>query len=296
MLSRRKFSRFLTLSFPGILVSGCSLPIQTLGQTNSLITAVIEVERQLGARLGMQALDTESGQTWSYHGDQRFPMCSTFKVIASAAFLAKVDRGEDSLSRKVFISESDLVSYSPMTETRIGDAGMSMDEICEAALTLSDNTAGNTILESIGGPSGVTQFAREIGDKMFRLDRWETELNEAAVGDSRDTTSPAAMTESLQKILFGDVLSQASKNQLQSWLMNNKTGDAKLRAGLPSAWTVGDKTGGGNNGTMADVAFVLVPNRKPLIVSVYMTETTASFENRNAGIADIARALKQALV
>lgn len=296
MLSRRKFSRFLTLSFPGILASGCSLPIQTLGQTNSLITAVIEVERQLGARLGMQALDTESGQTWSYHADQRFPMCSTFKVIASAAFLAKVDRGEDSLSRKVFIDESDLVSYSPMTETRIGDAGMSMAEICEAALTLSDNTAGNTILESIGGPSGVTQFARDIGDKMFRLDRWETELNEAAVGDSRDTTSPAAMTATLQKILFGNVLSQTSKNQLQSWLMDNKTGDAKLRAGLPSAWTVGDKTGGGNNGTMADVAFVQAPNRKPLIVSVYMTETTASFDNRNAGIADIARALKQALV
>jgi beta-lactamase class A len=156
VLSRRKFSRFLTLSFPGIVVSGCSLPNQTLGQTNSLITAVMEVERQLGARLGMEAVDTESGQTWSYHADQRFPMCSTFKVIASAAFLAKVDRGEDSLSRKVFIGESDLVSYSPMTQTRIGDAGMSMGEICEAALTLSDNTAGNTILESIGGPSGVT--------------------------------------------------------------------------------------------------------------------------------------------
>jgi beta-lactamase class A len=104
------------------------------------------------------------------------------------------------------------------------------------------------------------------------------------------------MTETLQKILFGNVLSQASTNQLQSWLMDNKTGDAKLRAGLPSAWTVGDKTDGGNNGTMADVAFVLAPNRKPLIVSVYMTETTASFDDRNAGIADIARALKQALV
>lgn len=295
MLSRRKFSKLLTFSFPGILVSGCSLPIQTLGQTSSVVTAAIGVEHQLEARLGMQALDTESGQTWSYHADQRFPMCSTFKVIASAAFLAKVDRGEDSLSRKVVINESDLVSYSPMTITRLGDSGMSMSEICEAALTLSDNTAGNIILESIGGPSGVTQFARDIGDETFRLDRWETELNEAAIGDLRDTTSPAAMTETLQKMLFGNVLSEASKSLLQSWLIDNKTGDAKLRAGLPPAWTVGDKTGGGNNGTMADVAFILVPNRKPIIVSIYMTETTASFDDRNAGIADIARALKQAL-
>lgn len=295
MLSRRKFSKLLTLSFPGILVSGCSLSPQASMETNSVVTAAIGVERRLEARLGMKILDTGTGQTWSYHADQRFPMCSTFKVIASAAFLAKVDRGEDSLSRKVVIEQSNLVSYSPMTETRIGEAGMSMSEICEAALTLSDNTAGNTILESIGGPSGVTQFAREIGDEIFRLDRWETELNEAAVGDPRDTTSPAAMTETLQKLLYGNTLSQASKSQLQSWLVDNKTGDAKLRAGLPTAWTVGDKTGGGNNGTMADVAFVLMPNRKPLIVSIYMTETTASFDDRNAGIADIARALERAL-
>lgn len=295
MLNRRQFTKLLTKSFPGILVSGCVLPFQALAQADSFITAVIGVERQLEARLGVEVLDIESKRKWAYQADQRFPMCSTFKVIASAAFLAKVDSGEDSLSRKVVIDDSDLVSYSPMTITRIGDAGMSMSEICEAALTLSDNTAGNIILESIGGPSGVTQFARDIGDETFRLDRWETELNEAVIGDLRDTTSPAAMTETLQKLLFGNVLSEASKSLLQSWLTDNKTGDAKLRAGLPSAWTVGDKTGGGNNGTMADVAFILVPNRKPIIVSIYMTETTASFDDRNAGIANIARALKQAL-
>lgn len=295
MLNRRQFTKLLTKSFPGILVSGCVLPFQALAQADSFITAVIGVERQLEARLGVEVLDIESKRKWAYQADQRFPMCSTFKVIASAAFLAKVDSGEDSLSRKVVIDDSDLVSYSPMTITRTGDAGMSMSEICEAALTLSDNTAGNIILESIGGPSGVTQFARDIGDETFRLDRWETELNEAVIGDLRDTTSPAAMTETLQKLLFGNVLSEASKSLLQSWLTDNKTGDAKLRAGLPSAWTVGDKTGGGNNGTMADVAFILVPNRKPIIVSIYMTETTASFDDRNAGIANIARALKQAL-
>jgi beta-lactamase class A len=221
-------------------------------------------------------------------------MCSTFKVIA-AAFLAKVDKGEDSLSGKVVIDESNLVSYSQLTETRTGGAGMSMAEICETAITLSDNTAGNTILESIGGPSGVTQFARAICDQISRLDRWETQLNEAAIGDPRDTTSPKAMMETLQKLLFGSTLSQASKRQLQSWMTDNKTGDAKLRAGLPSDWIVGDKTGGGANGTMAGVAFVLVPDLQPVIVAVCMTETATSFGDRNAGIADIARALKQAL-
>ena len=244
--------------------------------------------------MGVAVMDNETEQRWSYQAGQRFPMCSTFKIIA-AAFLAKVDKREDSLSRKVVIDELNLVSYSPLTETRTEGVGMTMAEICEAAITLSDNTAGNTILESIGGPSGLTQFARAIGDQTSRLDRWETQLNESAIDDPRNTTSPWAMMETLQKLLFGSTLSQVSKTQLQSWMTDNKTGDAKLRAGLSSNWIVVDKTGGGANGTMADVAFVLAPDRQPVIVVVYMTETTASFDDRNAGIADIARALKTAL-
>ena len=170
-----------------------------------------------------------------------------------------------------------------------------MAEICEAALTQSDNTAGNKILQSIGGPEALTRFARNIGDEVTRLDRWETELNEALVGDPRDTTSPNAIVNTLRRLLLGDVLSDASKRLLGDWMKANQTGDAKLRAGLPSSWELGDKTGGGNNGTMADVAIVWPANRKPILVAVYMTETTASFEDRNAGIAEIASALVLAI-
>jgi beta-lactamase class A len=264
-------------------------------EPNSFIEEVKLVEQRLGARLGVSVLNTDSGVRLSYQANQRFPMCSTFKVLATGAFLARVDRNEDSLDRRVILSEDDLVSYSPLTETRLGGQGITMAEICEAALTLSDNTAGNKILEFIGGPSGVTEFARSLGDSVTRLDRWETELNEALVGDERDTTSPHAITQSLHALLLGDILSERSTEQLKDWMIANKTGDAKLRAGLPGNWRVGDKTGGGDNGTMADVAIVWPTNNQPLIVAVYMTETTASFDDRNAGIAEIAQVLSRTL-
>ena len=289
-LDRRNFSK-LSL---GLCAAGgwSSIPL-ALAQGDRLLNKAIEIEQRLGARLGLAIVDEESGRRWAYQADQRFPLCSTFKVLASSAFLARVDRGEDSLDRRVVIGEDDLVSYSPFTETRVGGQGMTMAEICEAALTLSDNTAGNMILESIGGPSGFTEFARSIGDDVTRLDRWETDLNEALVGDNRDTTSPSAMTETLSELLLGNTLSENSRAQLRAWMIANKTGDAKLRAGLPSGWTVGDKTGGGNNGTMADVAIVWPVNRQPIILAVYMTETTATFDDRNAGITEIAQALSR---
>lgn len=289
-VDRRGFSKLIL----GCSAAGAGFVLAlSLAQEDRLLNKAVEVGERLGARLGLAILDEESGRRWSYQADQRFPMCSTFKVLASGAFLARVDRGDDSLQRRVVITEDDLVSYSPFTETRVGGAGLTMAEICEAALTLSDNTAGNKILEAIGGPSGVTEFARSVGDDVTRLDRWETDLNEALIGDARDTTSPNAIAETLRELLLGATLSESSRQQLRAWMIANKTGDAKLRAGLPHDWTVGDKTGGGENGTMADVAVIWPMGRQPIIVAVYMTETTASFEDRNAGIAEIALALHE---
>src|SRR5262249_27402735 len=151
-----------------------------------------------------------------------------------------------------------------------------LGELCEAAITLSDNTAGNMILKSIGGPPGFTDFVRSLGDAVTRLDRWETELNEAQPGDPRDTTTPQAMAGNLQSLVLDDALSSASRDRLTAWLVANKTGDAKLRAGLPKEWRIGDKTGAGNFGTMNDVAVIWPPGRGPVIVSIYMTQTTAS--------------------
>ena len=168
-------------------------------------------------------------------------------------------------------------------------------ELCEAAMTLSDNTAGNLLLASIGGPQGLTAFVRSLGDEVTRLDRIETELNEAAPDDLRDTTTPDAMAADLRALALGDVLSTKSRTQLVSWLAANTTGSKRLRAGLPAGWRVGDKTGTGEQGTANDVAVIWPLTHPPVIVTVYLTGATSSADAQSATIADVARAVSQRL-
>jgi beta-lactamase class A len=248
------------------------------------------IELVCGGRLGVAVLDTATRALTGLHADDRFPMCSTFKLLASAAVLQKVDRGREKLERLIAVESADVVPDSSFIKGPVS-GGMTLAELCQAAMTYSDNTAGNLILSSIGGPQGVTAFARSIGDNVTRLDRDEPTLNEAMPGDPRDTTSPAAMLENIEKLVLGDVLSMSSKEQLTKWLDGNKTGDARLRAGLPKDWRCGDKTGSGEHGTTNDVGVVWPPNGKPIVVTVYLTETSAPPEKRNATLAAIGRAI-----
>ncbi|WP_298235390.1 class A beta-lactamase [uncultured Azohydromonas sp.] len=263
---------------------------------DALSRALPAIERRLDARLGVHVLDTQTGRQWAHRAHERFPMCSTFKLLACAAVLARVDAGAEDLDRRIRFGAGDLVTYSPVTGPHADGAGLRLAELCEAAMTHSDNTAANLILRSLGGPAAVTAFARSLGDGTTRLDRWETALNEARPGDARDTTSPAAMGGNLHALLLGRHLGSASREQLTRWLLDNRTGDARLRAGLPAAWRIGDKTGSGDFGTANDVAVIWPPGRAPVIASVYITQAGASFEARNAAIADIARQLPEVLM
>lgn len=280
-LSRRRFS--------GLLAGACVLPLLPRAAQASE-PAFAAIEARIGGRIGVAILDTGSGRTWRHRAAERFPLCSTFKVLAAGAMLARVDAGTDDLDAAVPIRADAVVDYSPVTGTRIG-TDMPLREVCAAALTRSDNTAGNLLLQRIGGPAGLTAFARGLGDGLTRLDRWETDLNAAIPGDPRDTTTPEAMVGNLNTLLLGKRLLPASATQLTGWMHANKTGDAKLRAGLPSGWRVADKTGGGANGATADCAAIWPPTGKPFLVAVYIHESTASFDARNAAIADIARLL-----
>ena len=248
-----------------------------------------QLEQRHGGRLGVAILDTSKAKPLAYRGDERFPLCSTFKVLAAAYVLARVDRKEESLDRRVMYAKKDLVTYSPTTEKHADADGMTIAGICEAAITLSDNTAGNLMLASFGGPEGLTKYLRSMGDNVTRLDRWETELNEAAPGDPRDTTSPLAMLETLRKLLVVDALSASSREQLIAWMVDCKTGDKRLRAGVPPGWRVGDKTGTGEHNATNDVAIIWPPNRAPVLVTAYYVDANASGDDRSAVIAEIGR-------
>lgn len=249
---------------------------------------LVDLERRHGGRLGVAILDTQTGRRIEHRAGERFAMCSTFKAVAAALVLARVDRGEERLDRRVTYAKSDLVRWSPVTEKHVG-TGMTMAQICEAAITLSDNTAGNLMLESFDGPAAFTAYARSLGDSVTRLDRIETALNEATPGDPRDTTSPAAMLGTMNRLLLGEALSGPSREQLIAWLVANKTGDKRIRAALPRDWRVGDKTGTGDNGAANDIAILWPPGRAPILVAAYYAEAKATDEQRNAVLAEVGR-------
>ena len=217
--------------------------------------------------------DTGTGATLAHRADERFPMCSTFKLLAAAAALKRVDEGAERLDRTIAYGPGDLLDYAPVAKAHVAEGGMTLADLCAAAIDWSDNTAANLVLQAIGGPAGFTQFARSLGDTVTRLDRNEPSLNKATPGDERDTTSPRAMAEDMQKVLLGDALSEASRRQLQAWLIDDKVGDKRLRAGLPSSWRIGDKTGSGDHGTTNTIAIIRPPERAPLIATVYYTES-----------------------
>ncbi|KWE23507.1 class A beta-lactamase [Burkholderia cepacia] len=252
-----------------------------------------ELESSVGGRLGVCAIDTASGRVIEHRADERFPFCSTFKAMLSAAVLAQSVARPALLQQRVTYTRADLVNYSPVSEKHVGE-GMTVAALCEAAIQYSDNSAANLLMKLLGGPSAVTAYARSIGDDTFRLDRWETELNTALPGDLRDTTTPAAMAASMRVLMVGDALPAAQRAQLVAWMRGNKVGDKRLRAGVPAGWTVGDKTGTGDYGTTNDAGVVWSPSRAPIAVAVYYTQARADARSKDDVIASVARIVVQA--
>ncbi|MXP64065.1 class A beta-lactamase [Roseomonas sp. M0104] len=254
------------------------------------------IEAAHGGRLGVAVLDTGSGRQAGHRQDERFPMCSTFKLLAAGAVLARADAGQERLDRRVRYGKEELVTYSPVTEKHAGSEGMTMAELCEAAITLSDNGAGNLMLDSLGGPAGLTRWLRGLGDGVSRLDRRETELNEARPGDPRDTTTPAAMLADIRALTLGEALSGAARAQLRAWLRGCRTGNATLRARLPQGWVVEDKTGSGANGTRNDAGLLCPPGgAPPVLVAAYLTGSPADGAARDAVLAEVGAAVAAAV-
>ncbi len=271
------------------------LATSTPESTSDFANRILSIEQRTGARLGVAALDTGNGKRLDYRSEERFPMCSTFKFLAAAAVLKRVDGGQEKLDRFVSYDAKDILEYAPVTKAHLKDGGMTLDALCAAAIEQSDNTAGNLLLDTIGGPVGLTKFARSIGDETTRLDRKEPELNSAVPGDERDTTSSAAMCANTQRLLLGNVLSESSRHQLEDWLQHNETGSQMIRAGVPKTWIVGDKTGRCGNGATNDIAIIRPPGRPPIVVAIYTMGSTSSADDRAATVAETARAVVELL-
>ncbi|HEY6213592.1 MAG TPA: class A beta-lactamase [Vicinamibacterales bacterium] len=250
---------------------------------------IAAIEHRLGGRLGVAALDTGTGRRVEHRATERFAMCSTFKFLASAAVLARVDTRTERLDRLVHYTQKDILEYAPIAKDHVA-GGMTIEALCAAAVEYSDNTAANLILAALGGPKAVTAFARSIGDSVTRLDRNEPALNEVPAGEVRDTTSPSSMVRDLQTLLVETkALSDSSRALLTKWMIGNTTGNDRIRAGLPKEWRVGDKTGTGPHAATNDIAIAWPPGRAPLILAVYFWGSRAPQADLNRALADVAR-------
>ncbi|MGV0742264.1 class A beta-lactamase [Mycolicibacterium sp. XJ870] len=232
---------------------------------------ISELEQRHNALIGIYAANLNSPRTVTHRPDEMFAMCSTFKGYAAGRVLQMVGRGELSLDQRVFVDAAAIVANSPVTEARAGGE-MTIGELCQAALQRSDNTAANLLLKTIGGPPGITAFARSVGDERTRLDRWEIELNSAIPGDPRDTSTPAALAIGYRALLEGDALLPPQRNQLQEWMRANQT--SSMRAGLPAGWTTADKTGSGDYGSTNDVGMAYGPGGERLLLAIMTRSQT----------------------
>lgn len=247
---------------------------------------IAALERAHGGRLGVAVLDTSTGRRFAHRGNEHFLICSTFKLLLVAAVLKRADEGSEKLGRRIVFAEDTLLDYAPITKRNVGPPGMSITQLCKATVAWSDNTAANLLLASIGGPAAVTRFARSLGDQFTVVDRIEPALN------PYDTTTPNAMLRDMRRLLLGDALSQGSCRKLTQWLADCQTGLHTLRAGMPSSWHVGDKTGqwdGNGRHANNDIAIVWPPDRKPLLVTAYYMTNTADAAGRKAVLADVGR-------
>lgn len=248
----------------------------------STAAVLAELEASAGGRLGVFMLDTGSGRSMGHRSDERFGMCSTFKLLLAAAILREADAGRLQLDTFIEYGKADLVPHAPVTGANMGKGGMSIGALAEAAQLTSDNVAANLLLRLLGGPQGFTAILRQMGDAVTRIDRIEPEMNLVPVGEMRDTTTPRAMAQSVARIMTGDLLSASAREQLAAWMIATETGKQRIRAGLPAAWRAGDKTGTGVAQAMPnkhnDVAIVWPPDRAPVVIAAYY-EARGHFEN-----------------
>ncbi|MEN3113376.1 class A beta-lactamase [Uliginosibacterium paludis] len=284
---------FLALSGIGLLPSSFAALAASSGRPSGFETRCRELETESGGQLGVYLFDARTDSEFLYRAETRFPMCSTFKWLAAAAVLGQVDAGREGLDRLVRIDPKAVLDYSPVTARHAGGPGLSLAKICDAAITESDNTAGNLLIEAAGGLTGFNDFLRRQGDTVTRLDRMEPALNEGLPGDPRDTTTPAAMGASLRRLLLGEGLSPASRQQLSDWMLATRTSGQRLRAGLEPGWRLADKTGTGQHGIANDVGIYWTPAGEPVVICVYLAQAKAPYGIQQSVIARLGQWARQ---
>ena len=285
----------LSILFMQRMVFYCGLALLSTKAWSSsgqpIETVIQQWEKTLTAHIGVTVLLSDHNHVlWQYKSKERVPLNSTFKTIACAKLLNDADNDLLALDDKVRITQSMLVTYSPVMEQQVGKR-VTLQQACEATMLTSDNTAANIVVKAVGGPSAITAFLRDLGDTTTRLDRLEPALNSAIPGDLKDTTTPMAMAHTLSQLLFGVTLSTRRQTQLLTWMIQNQVTGNLLRSVQPAHWTLADRSGAGGFGSRSITAAAWSDAQAPILISIYVTQSQGTFEQRNEAIAKIGQAI-----
>ncbi|MEP3784875.1 class A beta-lactamase [Ascidiaceihabitans sp.] len=294
-LLRCLFNKVLWAAFAFTYPLVSQVQAQTVPDPAMVARTVATLEKTLDARVGVYLFDSGTGWQWGHRETERFLMASTFKPLLCGAILAQADAGALSLEDRIDVRKQDMVPYAPVTETHVGHS-MSIHDLCFATLDLSDNTAANLLTNRLGGPQNVTAFLQAIGDDVTRLDRLEPDVNTFVPNDPRDTTSPIAMTRSWATLLLGDALQPKSAMQLAAWLSHGGVTGQFIRAHAPQGWQVLDKSGGGRHHTRNLMAMVTPPGEPPVLVAIFVSDTPADWDTRNAAVSTLGAAVIEILL
>lgn len=281
-----KFCR--TVSLLTLVATVCLLNACSEQPTEKDFTQKIHnLENESNGKIGISVINTANNKQLQSRGNETFSIQSTVKAIIAGAILKQSMNDPTLLDKKIHYQQSDIVFWSPITEKNV-EQGLTISELCAAAVSYSDNTATNLLITQLGGTQAVTDFARTLGDNFFRLDNYEPNMN-SEPNDPRDKSTPNAMANNLQQLLFGDILGVSQKDLFATWLKNNTTGDNQIRAGVPKGWVVGDKTGSGSYGITNDIGVLYPPNAEPIIVAIYFIQKDKDAKKREDVVAAATR-------
>ena len=245
------------------------------------------LEAEFGARVGISAVDTGTGARLSYRADERFGYASTIKALAAAVFLHEV-RGSARDEVITWSAEDvEAAGYSPVTSEHV-ETGLTLSQLAEAAVRRSDNTALNLVLARIGGPAALDAALVTLGDEVTEVVNAEPLLNVIEPGSTDDTTTPAAFTDNLTRLVDGSHLESADRATLLAWMSGNATGDTLIRAGAPAGWQVADKSGGAG-GMRNDIAIIDRPGGDPIVLTILTNTLDPDAEYDDALVAEAAR-------
>lgn len=233
---------------------------------------ITALEAKSGGRLGV-AMISPGGQARGHRLNERFALCSTFKLPLAAMVLWAADQGQIDLAERLLYPQPDPSAHGAGTQAGITESTWSIEDLARTAQVTSDNTAGDIVLRRLGGPPALTAWLTGLGDPTTRLDHYHDGLNSGYPGRLEDTTTPQAMARTVLALLTGETLRPASRAKLLEWMRATRTGERRLRAGLPSTWAMGHKTGtgiaAGTNNQINDVAIAFPPGQPPLALAVY---------------------------